>query len=466
MKQKPAAPAVDTSEEIVGLVRILHETQKRLDELTGGQVDAVLHQGGQSYLLHEAQGRLRDSEVNQRRLATTMTAILNALPAHICLLDTKGKIISINQSWRLFALFNKWPDPEQAVERNYLEICDRATGPGAEDAHRTAAGMRAVLSGESDGFTLEYPCDTADKKMWFQVVVAPVGDDRPEGAVVMHIDITERKRAEECLRATMSSLANSQAIAHLGSWEIDLTQSDDFALAPHSCSDEMYRILGYEPKSVPVSADFFFGNIPTGYHAEVKNQIKALISDRKEHTFTHPIVRPSGERRFIRSMAQVVVDEKSDRILKVVGTAQDITEAQMAEEALRATARSLAVSQSIAHLGSWEMDLVHLQNLRANPLRWSDEMYRIFGYLPQSIAVTPDFYLSHVLGEDGELIENRLKEVLRGNQERSYQYPVVRADGEIRIVQAAAQVLQRDGKGRPLKLVGNRARCYRGAEEP
>jgi PAS domain S-box-containing protein len=581
MKPKPPAPTVDPDEEIVGLVRILHETQHRLEELTGGQVDAVLHQGGQSYLLHEAQGRLRESEVNQRRLATTMMAILNALPAHICLLDAKGLIISVNESWRQFALFNSSPVSEPTFEQNYLEICDRATGDGEEDARRTAAGIRAVLSGERDGFSLEYPCDTPDKKLWFQVVVAPVGDHRPGGVVVMHIDITERKqaeeamrrseerfrnmfkaaatgiaisnvqgrflevneaycrmlgytekelldrdfasithpddlslnfklrdevltgrrknftmekryikktgeivwtrhsvagahsvggqfaafivvaeditehkRAEEALQATMNSLAASQAIAHLGSWEIDLTQSNDLAAAPHGCSDEMYRILGYEPNSEPVSADFFFRNIPPEYHAEVKGELEALLADREEHTFIHPIIRPSGERRFIRSVAQVVVDNKSRRPLKVFGTAQDITESRQAEEVLRSTVNSLAVSQSIAHLGSWEMELHNLENLRVNPLVWSDEMYRIFGYLPQSIAITPDFYLSHVLGDDQALIEGRLKEVLRDNQERSYQYPIVRADGEIRIVQTAAQVLLRDQTGRPLKLFG------------
>jgi PAS domain S-box-containing protein len=454
MKQNPAASSVDPSDEITRLVRTLHETQQRLKELTGGQVDAVLHQDGQSYLLHEAQGRLRDSEVSQRRQATTMLAILNALPAHICLLDTSGQIVSVNESWRMFALFNNWPDPERAVERNYLEICDRATGPGAEDAHRTAAGIRSVLSGGSKGFTHEYPCHTADKKLWFQVVVAPVGEDRPGGAVVMHVDITERKLAEEALQATTSSLATSQAIAHLGSWEIDLTHSNELALAPHSCSDEMYRILGYEPQSVPVSAEFFFSNIPPEYRAKVKDELSALISDRQEHTFVHPVTRPSGERRFIQSVAQVVVDNESGRLSKVVGTAQDITETHLAEEALRSTANSLAVSQSIAHLGSWEMELENLEDLRANPLAWSDEMYRIFGYLPQSIAVTPDFYLSHVLGDDQTLIEDRLKEVLRENREQCYQYPIVRADGEVRIVQTAAQVILRDQSGRPLKLFG------------
>ena len=454
MKQKPAAPAVKPEDEIVGLVRTLHETQQRLEQLTKGQVDAVLHQGGQSYLLHEAQSRLRESESDQRRLATTMTAILNALPSHICLLDPNGRIITINRSWRSFALLNKWPDPELATERNYLQICESATGPGAEEAHRTAAGIRAVLSGVSEGFTLEYPCDTPDGKLWFQVVIAPVGETRPRGAVVMHIDITERKLAEERLRATTSSLAASQAIAHLGSWEIDLSQSAELTTAPQTWSDEMYRILGYEPHSVPASAEVVFAEVPSEYHAEIKSELTALLSDREEHTFTHPIIRPSRERRFIRCVAQVVVDEKSGRLLKVVGTVQDITDSQLAEDALRSTAGSLAISQSIAQLGSWEMELENLDDLLANSLLWSDEMYRVMGYEPQSVDVTPDFYLSHVLGDDRAEIEQRLKAIFHENQELSFQYPIVRADGEVRIVQTAAQVILRDKTGRPLKLFG------------
>ena len=52
----------DSTEEIFALVRQLHETQKRLSELTGGEVDAVVHPEGQSYLLQEAQEKLRLSE--------------------------------------------------------------------------------------------------------------------------------------------------------------------------------------------------------------------------------------------------------------------------------------------------------------------------------------------------------------------------------------------------------------------
>src|SRR5277367_5307358 len=40
----------------------------------------------------------------------------------------------------------------------------------------------------------------------------------------------------------------------------------------------------------------------------------------------------------------------------------------------------LSAAQRIARFGSWELDLVNLEDLNANPLRWSDEVFRIFGY--------------------------------------------------------------------------------------
>jgi len=63
-----------------------------------------------------------------------------------------------------------------------------------------------------------------------------------------------------------------------------------------------------------------------------------------------------------------------------VHVAHDITERKKAEKKLRDSAERLNRSQEIAHLGSWELDLVH------NNLSWSDEVYRIFGLQPQEFG--------------------------------------------------------------------------------
>src|SRR5690606_38227843 len=106
------------------------------------EVDAVAHPGGHSYLLYQAQEKLSQSEATQRRLATTQLAILNALPAHIALLDKEGVIVAVNESWRRFASANVLQGQDYGVGLNYLDVCDSAQGDCSVEAHAVAVGIR------------------------------------------------------------------------------------------------------------------------------------------------------------------------------------------------------------------------------------------------------------------------------------------------------------------------------------
>ena len=175
----------------------LLKTGQRLEELTAGQVDTVVDRDGRTFLLRGTQEQLRQSE-NARQ-----AAILNSLPAHIALLDTKGIIISVNDAWRRFASANVIQGSGGDIGLNYLEICDRARGDGSCDAHIVAKGIRSVLDGTEKRFSVEYPCHSPTEQRWFELVVTPLRDDRSVGAVVIHINITERRQAAVALRASL-----------------------------------------------------------------------------------------------------------------------------------------------------------------------------------------------------------------------------------------------------------------------
>jgi PAS domain S-box-containing protein len=197
----------DANEEVTGLIRRLHETEQRLWELTGGEVDAVMHPAGYSYLLHQAQGQLRDSEAVQRQLAARQSAILNALPAHIALLDKRGVIVSMNDAWRGFAGDNCLQQAHYGVGQNYVDLCENAVGRGSGDAHKAAAGIRSVSGGAARNFALDYPCHKATEQHWFRMLVSPLQDGSSTGVVVAHIDITERKLIEAGVRQHAARLA-------------------------------------------------------------------------------------------------------------------------------------------------------------------------------------------------------------------------------------------------------------------
>ena len=196
----------DTDADISAVIRALREADLRLEELTAGEVDWVSDRQGRTYLLSRAQDQLRDA------VAAKQTAILNALPAHIVLLDSQGLIASVNETWQRLTGGSLLWGPAYGIGSSYLEICDGALGAGSADAHRAAAGIRSVLAGARKRFSMEYCGDPAAEGPWFLLTVTPLAEDRSSGAIVMHVDITDQKRGEESLQrfaAAMDAIADA-----------------------------------------------------------------------------------------------------------------------------------------------------------------------------------------------------------------------------------------------------------------
>ncbi len=204
-----APAAADPADEISALIDTLLQSEKRLEELTAGEVDSVSDGQGRIVLLRRAQDQLRGDN------AARQTAILNSLPASIALIDGSGRIVSVNGSWRRFGAENGLARDDHGVGDNYLSVCDAAQGKDSREAGAAAAGIRAVLAGRVKSFALEYPCDSPDQQRCFLMTATPlVLRDREEGVVVTHFDISEQKvfersvrESEERFRATFEQAA-------------------------------------------------------------------------------------------------------------------------------------------------------------------------------------------------------------------------------------------------------------------
>lgn len=190
MKGTQSPPPADAEEEISALVKTLHDTRQRLEELTAGGVGSVADRNGRTFMLRQVQEQLRRTETARQ------AAILDALPANIALLDSRGIIVLVNEAWRRFGRANAIQGPGHQIGTNYLEICECAHGEDAPGARQAARGIRSVLDGKGKNFSLEYPCHSPTQQRWFLMTVTPLAESPPQGAVVMHLSITERKKAE------------------------------------------------------------------------------------------------------------------------------------------------------------------------------------------------------------------------------------------------------------------------------
>lgn len=127
---------------------------------------------------------------------------LDALPVISALVGPDGSIKMVNSAWWRFAKENGLEDLSSISPGvNYLDVCRRAVIGGDESAKEALEGIEAVLRGELHEFELEYPSHAPNKKRWYLMKTAPL--EESGHAFIIHLNITERRLAEEALRKSM-----------------------------------------------------------------------------------------------------------------------------------------------------------------------------------------------------------------------------------------------------------------------
>lgn len=251
-------------------------------------------------------------------------AVLDALPFHIAVLDSGGKIITVNDAWRRFAIANGLQSANFALGLNYLEVCESAYGRSSAEALVAARGIRGVLSGEAPEFVLEYPCHSPTQHRWFRLVSTAFRD----GTVVMHIDITNQKQVEDQLRRHEAMLSSAVRIAGIGGWDYDIVNDRlDWA-------EVTMQIFGTTGESFGgTKADFLDFVHPDDIDALKAVQDKA-DPDHGTVEMEYRIIRADGSERVVRDRGEVTFDEHG-HALRSTGVIVDVTEQRRVDIALQ-----------------------------------------------------------------------------------------------------------------------------------
>ncbi len=114
---------------------------------------------------------------------------------------------------------------------------------------------------------------------------------------------------------------------------------------------------------------------------------------------------------------------------------------------LKRSEASLAAAQEIAQLGNWDWNIV------TDELRWSDEIYRIFGLKPQEFGATYDAFLKAVHPEDRETVISEVNKAVAGEKEYAIDHRILRPDGSDCIVHEIGRV-DFDETGAALRMIG------------
>ncbi len=141
--------------------------------------------------------------------------------------------------------------------------------------------------------------------------------------------LTEREALMTSLKDSQNRLSRAQEIAHLGSWELDL------ATGRLSWSDEVYRIVGLEPREFTATYEVFLDAVHPEDRAAVDAAYSSSVRDGgPSYEITHRVLQKSaGEVRWVHQKCEHIRDGDG-KIVRSVGMIQDITDRKHAEDAL------------------------------------------------------------------------------------------------------------------------------------
>ena len=142
-------------------------------------------------------------------------AVLASIAAQIAIIDRNGRIIRVNAAWRELAERSMVVEEVDAfLNWNYLDECRRAEERGCVEAGEIRRGLEAVLDERASSFRHEYHWLSPDVR-WFELRVDTL--ERGEGgAILTHLDISDRRLAELRLEETRSQVAHLGRVATIG----------------------------------------------------------------------------------------------------------------------------------------------------------------------------------------------------------------------------------------------------------
>jgi PAS domain S-box-containing protein len=143
---------------------------------------------------------------------------------------------------------------------------------------------------------------------------------------------------------------------------------------------------------------------------------------------------------------QQTMDEEQ-LILAIADTLAGVIRHRRTEDALRASEADLSEAQRIAHLGSWNWDIVQ------NKLTWSAEIFRIFGIPQNHFGATYEAFLDSVHPVDRDRVKQAVDAALYKRQGYSIEHRILLPDGAERTVHERAKV-DFDADGQPVRMFG------------
>jgi two-component system, cell cycle sensor histidine kinase and response regulator CckA len=238
--------------------------------------------------------------------------------------------------------------------------------------------------------------------------------------------LTEQKRAEEALRRNEKDLRESQRIAHVGSWRLDVATNQVV------WTEELYHMYGFDPSLPPPPYTEHMKLFTPESWERLSTALARTRDTGIPYTLELETVRKDGSNGWMWVRGEADVDS-AGKTVELWGAAQDITERKQAEKALAQKSKLLEDSQTLAKLGSWEWDIVH------DKWYFSDHWKKIHGVSADYLDTIKLIEIAHP--EDAPYILKAFADAKEQGKPYDIEHRIIRADNkEIRYIKALGEL--------------------------
>lgn len=238
------------------------------------------------------------------------------------------------------------------------------------------------------GFVVDAPLQFVRKNGEIIDVLLNVTAERGEdGSIIrsrsVFTDVTVLKRTQIDLQETVDNLEEAQRVARLGNWSLNVLTGD------LEWSDQLYRIFEIDRQDFENKYESFWKLVHPEDRELVLETNRLAREQGKAFELDYRIISHDVHERIIHEIGYASQDAAGN-VIRLFGTAQDVTEIRRSQDERRMAEERLDLAQEAANAGSWEWDTV------SGKIRWSEGLWKLLGYEPSSINPTYEKWLDSV----------------------------------------------------------------------
>lgn len=352
--------------------------------------------------------------------------VFNTVPDSIMLTSFDGKIISVNDSFlknkgfRMdellgFSIFDLslWPDP--AICKQYVnQLTFHGIVRNFETEIHTKQGEihSVIISGDI------------------------ISTDSEKYILTVFRNITELKDTENELKKSKFLLDEVSEIASIGGWSLDISSGEV------TWTTEVFKIHDMEPGSrihINEGLDYY----APGSREIINKAVQDAVEKAQPYDLELELITSKGHHKWVRASGRPFVD--GNKVTKIIGSFQDITDRKLAEFELIIQDRLLNEMGDIAKIGGWEFDLL------SGKSTWTREVAIIHDLDPDTSA-NVDLSLQYYPPGSRETISKAFQNAVENGESYDLELEFISADGIYKWVRTGGQPVFEDGK--IVKVVG------------